>query len=366
MNPFLHTASRVLAAALSECLPGLQIQDVGELTGGIYCDFSSPLVHDQLLSQIEEHIRQIVRERRAIQTLEMVPFSAAELLKKVGQKHRAAQVLEQEGFVQLIRIGEFADWSEGDHLEQAEGVFKLTECKPFAKNCYRVFGFAAPSKEHLKELIARFKNFPQKDHIAVGDARDLWGQYEGEWVWLAKGLKARREMQEFFLRQFAPLSLEIEGDYRLVKKQTKISSVMQLLPATPLPTQRGLLESDACLQVFSFEKNEASATSLLQTMHKSLTILGFTVRMRLLGRRRKGPLDSALQNLGWEIDLEEPSRERPLMEFLVEDPMQCEWACASLNEEKEMIRLTVWVERNLALLLERSGDLLIAGDKIEN
>ena len=78
-------------------------------------------------------------------------------------------------------------------------------------------------------------------------------------------------------------------------------------------------------------------------------------------------VDSSLEKLGWKID-EKSSKEGSDLgiEFLVKDAMQSEWVSAALSEKKERFILTVSVERNLALLLERSGDLLIAGEEIEN
>ena len=73
-----------------------------EAFGGFYCDFffSQPF-SSEILIQLEERIRQIVREKREIRKMEMVPYSASEWLKKSGQKERAAQVLAQEGYVRI-------------------------------------------------------------------------------------------------------------------------------------------------------------------------------------------------------------------------------------------------------------------------
>ena len=78
-----NSSSRILAAALSDCLPGLTIMDAGEAFGGIFCEFfyKGPF-SSELLIQLEERIRQIIREKQEIRILDMVPVSASELLKK--------------------------------------------------------------------------------------------------------------------------------------------------------------------------------------------------------------------------------------------------------------------------------------------
>ncbi len=63
-------------------------------------------------------MRQIVREKRPIETVEMVPFSARELFKSQGRMSQADELEEIEGLVELVQIGAFTNISPGPHLNK--------------------------------------------------------------------------------------------------------------------------------------------------------------------------------------------------------------------------------------------------------
>lgn len=361
-------SSRILAAALSECLPGLTIRDVGVAWNGFYCDFSfSQPFNTEILIQLEERIRQIVREKRAVRMMEMVPVSASEWLKKNGQAHRASQVLSQKGYISLIQIGSFVDSCEevsSQHTGEA-GIFRLLDKKNLGKTSYRIFGVSAPSKEALKHKIQLYQQFPRVDHEMRGVKLGLWEMVGQERIWLGSGLEARRNLIQKWRENFSTIALEVECNEALIPQfaQKRNAALMQM---TRLPMSgahlRGLMDApqQLAMQIKTFETTDISCISFLQTVHKSLTILGFTYRIRLLGsKRKKSGLDAALEHLGWKVD-ERMVSDESRIEFLVADEMECEWAVATLvkSRPKGDLCLTVWIERNLALLLEKDVGLL--------
>ena len=101
------------------------------------------------------------------------------------------------------------------------------------------------------------------------------------------------------------------------------------------------------------------ASSFLQTVHKSLTILGFNYRGCFFGKKQKSALFCALEQLPLVVD--RAGKGMPRIEFLAADALGCEWPVAAMTEERGgAILLTVWVERNLALLLEKECSPLTA------
>jgi hypothetical protein len=185
-----------------------------------------------------------------------------------------------------------------------------------------------------------------------------------ERVWLTDGLAERRKLIALWRENFSSIAIEVECSEEKLKL---VSEKKEKIPLMTLARQdesgsnvRGLfdLKSSLTLQVNSFGDKTADCISFLQIAHKSLTILGFTFRIRLFGKNRKGGfLESALQQLGWGAD-REGSSDEPRIEFLVEDALKCEWAVVSVEDlrRKGLLRLTVWIERNLALLLEKDND----------
>jgi len=360
-------ASRILAAALFECLPGLTILAVEEAFGGFYCDFSfSQLFSSEILVLLEERMRQIIREKREIRRMELVPFSASEWLKRIGQLERASQALAHPDYVHLIQIGSFVDWCEnpcGRHTGES-GVFRLLDQKKIGKNQFRIFGLAAVSKEELRSQIQLLKKFPERDHELRGIDRGYWNVIDDERIWLAQGLEARRKLVGHWRELFSAAALEVEGSDRYLKQISEGRGNIPVMQFIRLPEEtlqeRGLLDlsNSLVLQVNSFGDSERDCISFLQIAHKSLTILGFTFRIRLFGKKRKASaLEHALQQLGWKVE-SEGAGDEPRLEFLVKDALQCEWAVATMYElrRKNFLQFTVWIERNLALLLEKDNE----------
>ena len=340
---------------------------VEEAFGGFYCDFSfSQPFSSEILVQLEERIRQIVRDKHEIRRMEMIPFSAAEWLKKMGQKHRSSQVLAQDGFVSLIQMGPFVDWCEnpcGRHTGEA-GILRLLNKEKIGKDCYRIFGIAALTKEELRSQSLLWKRFPEIDHQKRAIDQGYWEIIDGERIWLAPGLAARRKLADLWRENFSLSVLEVEGCENLLSRVSEKRGnipVMQMVSCEQAATQeRGLLDQNnsLALQINSFGDNVRDCISFLQIVHKSLNILGFTFRIRYFGKKRKASVfERALEQLGWETDRRE-NRDEPRLEFLIKDALQCEWAVVSMEDlrQKRALRLNVWIERNLALLLEKDDE----------
>lgn len=364
-----YSFSRILAAAIIELLPGAQIARAGLSYHGFYCDFLySPPLSGELLERLAEQMRQVIRESRDIRVLEMVPFSASEMLKKLGQRERSRQVLEQEGLVRLVRMGEFVDWCEEGLLSSTggAGVFRLLSQTDLERGVYRVFGVSAESKQELKELSSKWARFDVADHEKVGSRHGLWFlSDEDRRLWLPRGLAVRGRWISYWLGALAPLAEPVEGGQEILEVLAeKIPSSMELVEVDDGEGSRGLLDQPVskALIINHFLDSYAFCTSFLQTIHKSLTILGFAYRIRCFGKKRKGcPLRRSLEVLGWDLQ-EGDSEADPRLEFLVEDALRCEWVAAEISERKlkrfRGLSATVWVERNLALLIEKNDGSL--------
>ena len=116
--------------------------------------------------------------------------------------------------------------------------------------------------------------------------------------------------------------------------------------------QVGLLNSDSKMTIIitSFLKN---GISLLQSIAKTLNILGFDFSISLTRSKRGGRvLEKCLENLTWDFEIREGKS--PLLEFLVADGLSRKWAAVSITES-DFLTVQVIVERNLALLLYRTN-----------
>src|SRR5690349_9269961 len=112
-NPIVslnQTAALLLAAAVVELFPGVQIVEGCGNSKYFYYDFLFPFeFKSDFLPLIEERIRLILREKRAFRSMEMMPSNAAMLMKHQHQRIAAEKLMQtQRATVQMVQIGDFA------------------------------------------------------------------------------------------------------------------------------------------------------------------------------------------------------------------------------------------------------------------
>jgi hypothetical protein len=257
-----RTAAEVAAAAVYELYPDVRLLGGGETSTGFYYDFYFPHpIHAHL---IEEKMKGIVREKRPIRTLEMVAFSAAELLKSQGHFSRLDE-LDQEGLVELIQIGSFHDLSPGPHLKNTAelAAFKIiAELLP--ENGMRVVGWCEYSKQELKKFLKVLDEY--NEPIQVGERMGFWKSS----IWLPPGLKMRQELIQFLKKMWFANGLEISGpeseDRIDLHRSLGVSKVVEVWGPAPHETH---------MQISFFGASEGEFISSLQLIGKTLTILGF-------------------------------------------------------------------------------------------
>ncbi|MCE5315762.1 MAG: hypothetical protein LLG04_00160, partial [Parachlamydia sp.] len=91
-----------------------------EILACAVCDLFPHPVHPDTLALLEQKMKQIVSEARAIRVLEMVPVSASALLKKEGHEEQSAELDEMEGaeaLVEVIQMGSFHQLTSGPCLK---------------------------------------------------------------------------------------------------------------------------------------------------------------------------------------------------------------------------------------------------------
>jgi hypothetical protein len=253
-----RTAASIAAAAIYETYPDIQLLGGGETPTGFSYDFFFPHpIHPHI---IEEKMRQIVRERRPIRTLEMVPFSAAELLRAKGQHSRAEDIGNEE-LVEVIQIGTFHDLSRGPHLKNSFelAAFKIV-AEPLSEKRMRICGWCHASKETLKQFLKQIENYVEPSEL--GKSFGLW---DGD-VWLKKGIEMREKLIQFLKKQFFQNAFEIAAPADLSRRRFGHPKVAEVVYSTPAKTE---------VRVNFFKINEEELISFLHLIGKTLTILGF-------------------------------------------------------------------------------------------
>ena len=373
-----RTAAEIAAAALFELFPNITLLERGGTSVGFFCDFRFPhLLPPGAEVLVEEKMRQIARERRPIRILEMVPLSAREFLIKEKQGELAKTIDFDDGLVEIFQMDSFVSLSSGPHLKNSNEIsaFKLWPMEVLQKGSYRLTGCAFAKKEELKIFLKRVHAYKQESHLAIGERKNLVKVCGESLVWLEDGIKGQGQLIETLKEHLFKNCLEI----RLLSSGARIdlhASLAEEMKARPLhlaevyqtpieswSLETGLLDLDGGdkIQISSYclpQNLFDTFISSLQSVEKTLNILGFKCSLLLVGRGRS---DKSVQKLlkilslwakEFNLGLEEEGREARL-DFLVEDRLGRKWAAFSFLLAEKGFYLIGSIERLYALLLER-------------
>lgn len=249
-----RTAAEIAAAAVYETYPNVELLSCGPTSTGFVCEFFFPHpIHPHI---IEEKMKQIVREKRPIRILEMVPFSASELLLSLGQTSRA-EALPDEPLVQVVQIGAFHNFSPGLHLKNTAelAAFKI-KAEPLPDKGMLLTGWCHSSKDELKQFLKALDHYTEPSQI--GESLGYW---RGD-VWYAPGLRVKEKLIQFLKQEWFQGALEVvcpePFSQHRQQKRPKVAEV-----------------SRDEIRVSFFGLSAEEKISFLQLVGKTLIILGF-------------------------------------------------------------------------------------------
>jgi threonyl-tRNA synthetase len=213
-----HSAAHVLATAVLRLYPDTQL-DIGPPTdAGFYYDFDSEVPFTpEVLTQIEEEMKKVIKENQRFERLEVSREEAVSIIKEMGQTTyklgRLDDIPEGET-ISFYRNGEFRDLCAGSHVSYTKKIkaFKLLHVAgsyhrgdSSQKQLQRIYGTAFPSKEELAQHLERLEEAKKRDHRVVGKELGLFhiddqvGQ--GLVLWKPNGAIIRQELEGFITEQ---------------------------------------------------------------------------------------------------------------------------------------------------------------------
>ncbi|MFQ5574555.1 MAG: threonine--tRNA ligase [Terriglobia bacterium] len=210
---FRHSASHVLAQAVTELFPGVKL-GIGPATeDGFYYDFDMDhALTDDDLAKIEKQMKRIVQNNPVFARDEMRREDAIDMFRAAGQPYKV-ELLEEldDPTVTVYRQGGFSDLCRGPHLPSASkiGALKLLKLAgaywrgdETNKMLQRVYGAAFASSKELEEFLYRLKEAEKRDHRRLGKELDLFTIDEevgpGLPLWHPKGALIRKEIEDFW------------------------------------------------------------------------------------------------------------------------------------------------------------------------
>lgn len=241
-----HTASHVLAEAISRLYPAVKL-GIGPATeDGFYYDFDfsaldesegASFLTEEDLPVIEEEMRRIVKEASPMRREAVTAEDARELFSEQPYKLELIEGLPEGEEVSIFTNGEFKDLCKGPHLENTGQVasFKLLslagaywkgdETQPMLQ---RVYGTAFFDRKQLKAYLNMLEEAKKRDHRVLGTALDLFGFDEragaGLVIYHPKGALLRQLIIDHITEQHLKRGYQLISSPHIMRSDTWVQS----------------------------------------------------------------------------------------------------------------------------------------------
>ena len=180
---YRHTASHILAQAVKNVYPTVQLAIGPSIENGFYYDFDfkTPITQGDF-EKIEAEMKAIIKADMPIERKVVSRKEAESMLKKMKQTYKIellADIPEGEE-ISFYTQGDFIDLCAGPHLASTGKVkeFKLTSLtgaywrgNEKNKMLTRIYGTAFDKKSELEEYLKKLEEAKMRDHNRLG--RDL-------------------------------------------------------------------------------------------------------------------------------------------------------------------------------------------------
>ena len=198
-----HDAAHIMAEAVKELYPDVQVTIGPAIENGFYYDFarSEPFVPEDL-EKIEKRMHEIVARDEEIVREVWTRTDAINHFKKIGE-HYKAQIIEAipaDQDICMYRQGEFMDLCRGPHLPSTGKLGKSFKLMKLAgaywrgdsnnEMLQRIYGTAWADKKQLKAYLHMLEEAEKRDHRRLAREMDLFHFQEeapGAVFWHPKG-----------------------------------------------------------------------------------------------------------------------------------------------------------------------------------
>ncbi|GJL54420.1 MAG: threonine--tRNA ligase [Nitrospirales bacterium] len=214
---YRHSSTHIMAQAVKECFPSVQITIGPAIEEGFFYDFAfeRPFTPEDL-ERIEARAAEIIKRDLTITRREFTKQEAIDFFKARGEAYKVEII---EGFpdhepVSAYTQGEFVDLCRGPHIPSTGHIkaFKLLtsagaywrgdERNPMLQ---RIYGTSFPTQEALDKHLANLEEIKKRDHRKLGKELDLFSIQDetgpGLILWHPKGALIRLLIENFWREQ---------------------------------------------------------------------------------------------------------------------------------------------------------------------
>ena len=213
-----HSCSHVMAQAVKELWPDVQVTIGPAIDNGFYYDFArkEPFTTDDF-AKIEAKMHEIVKRDEKLERIVMPRNEAIAYFKNLGEHYKAEIIedLPEDEVISLYRQGNFTDLCRGPHVPSTGKIgdaFKLMKVAgaywrgdSTKEMLQRIYATAWASKKDLDEYLKMLEEAEKRDHRKLGKEMDLF-HFEPEYApgavfWHDKGYKIYRKLIEYMRKR---------------------------------------------------------------------------------------------------------------------------------------------------------------------
>ncbi len=220
-----HSAAHLLAHAVTDLYPGVQVGIGPAVENGFYYDFlrDQPFTPEDL-EHIEKKMRELAGADIPIERIMLPKAEAVKLYRDMGQSLKR-ELVEEKGGAQVsnYRQGDFIDFCLGPHVSSTGRIqhFKVLSASgaywkgdESSHQLQRIYGTAFLTAEDLAAYLELLEEAKKRDHRRLGTELDLFSFNEslggGLILWHPKGAAVRSVIEDFWREE------HFKADYELL------------------------------------------------------------------------------------------------------------------------------------------------------
>ena len=238
---FWHSSSHIVAQALEQLYPGINLTIGPAIDNGFYYDVELPegkVISDKDFSQIEKTALEIARGKHEFN---MRSVSKADALKKYRDENNPYKVelIEnlEDGSITFCDHDSFTDLCRGGHIPNT-GIVKAIKILSVAGAYWRgdenkpqltrLYGISFPKQKELAEYLELLEEAKKRDHRKLGKEMELFtfSQKVGQGLplWLPKGAALRERLENFLKKAQKKAGYEMVVTPHIGQKELYVTS----------------------------------------------------------------------------------------------------------------------------------------------
>ena len=213
LHAIRHTASHVMAQAITHLFPGVKFAIGPAIDNGFYYDMDSEHVFTpEDLREIEKEMAKIVKQNLPLVRSEVPRKDALARFAAENEIYKVELIndLPEDAVISLYTQGDFTDLCAGPHCPSTGRVkaFKLMSIagaywrgNEKNKMLQRIYGTAFPSKEELDEYLHMLEEAEKRDHRKLGKELDIFSMHDegpGFPFFHPNGMRLRNAILEYW------------------------------------------------------------------------------------------------------------------------------------------------------------------------